>query len=54
MVAMSYLVGEPLLLEVEATGARLQSGSPRAGCECSLHCEGIGRVCGFEISSLAP
>ena len=39
MAEMSYFVGEPLLLEVEASGARLQSGSPRAGCEGSLHYE---------------
>ena len=46
MIAPSYLVGKPLLLEVEAPSALLQCGSPRAGCESSLHCEGIGCVYG--------
>lgn len=46
VLATAYLVGEPLLLEVEAPGAGLQRGSPRAGCESSLHCDGIGYVCG--------
>lgn len=54
IAAKSYLVGEPLLLEVEAPGAGLQSRSPRAGCESSLHYVGIGCVYEMEISSLAP
>lgn len=54
MADRSYLVSEPLLLEVEAPGARLQSRSPRAGGESSLHCEVIGYVYGNVIASLAP
>jgi hypothetical protein len=54
VLATAYLVGEPLLLEVEAPGAGLQRGSPRAGCESSLHCDGFNMYAEGESQVLLP
>lgn len=61
-MVMTYLVGEPLLLEVETRspelGARVEKGRPRPGCESALHCDGCNGtemwIEKFRSSSSAP